>query len=147
MATTLLPKRPLSYRWTIKDAKDFLEEFGGSDLKSPTFPITAPLRTDRESSGLQEKVLWWYLTVYKHSTSYTVEVPWPKYSVYNGAAYFNCACDCTCDHKSDTVTTTILCVFHFGKTKIGMKRLLLSTNQIFIYLIAHSLLSITTQRR
>ena len=92
VATTLLPKRPLSYRWTIKDAKDFLLiKLGSPGLKSPTFPITVPLRT--ESAGLQEKVLWWYLTVV-YSRSYTVEVPPPKYSCVYSAGLKN------------TVTTT-----------------------------------------
>ena len=68
VATTSLPKRPLSYRWTIKDVKDFLEMSG---LKSPTFSITVPLRT--ESAGLQDKVLWWYLTVSKHYHAFKVD--------------------------------------------------------------------------
>ena len=41
-----------------------------SGLRSPAFSITVPLRT--ESAGLQAKVLWWYLTVSKYSSSHSV---------------------------------------------------------------------------
>ena len=53
-ATTSLPKRTLSYRWTITDAKVFLKEVASkSYMKSPALAI--PLNI--ESPGLQEKFL------------------------------------------------------------------------------------------
>ena len=72
VATTSLPKRALSYRWIITDAKIFLQEllsYPTSSLKSPAFSITVPLRT--ESAGLQKKVLWWYLTLSRFARTYT----------------------------------------------------------------------------
>ena len=73
VATTSLPKRALSYRWTVTDAKIFLEElmstYPTSSLKSPAFSITVPLKTS--TAGLQERVLWWYLTLGRYARTYS----------------------------------------------------------------------------
>lgn len=52
LGTTLLPKRVLSYRWVIADAKVFLDKCG--NLESPNFSVVLPRKA--ESTG--QTTLW-----------------------------------------------------------------------------------------
>ena len=64
VGTTILPRRSLSYRWTITDAKIFLEKV--SELKSPTFSVTLP---QRKESGLNHQTSLWHLLAWRSAGS------------------------------------------------------------------------------
>ena len=54
---TLLPKRPLSFRWVFEEAKTFLD-FAGVHT-SPVFSVSMPLKTD--SADHEHQTSLWYL--------------------------------------------------------------------------------------
>ena len=93
-ATTLLPKRPLSFRWAITNAEVFLEN-KSEPLKSPTFTITLPLRT--ESEDHQHQTVTWYLTaqnVYNSSNIYLCQAKSPN-AIPDGKSHKIVVSECT----------------------------------------------------
>ena len=59
LGTTSLPKKPLSYRWVITEAKSFLAGLDKDGLKSPVFSITPPPTID------SQQTLSWHLLIKK----------------------------------------------------------------------------------
>ena len=65
VGTTLLPKRPLSYRWVCKDAKPLLDN--AVECISPVFSVSLPLKTD--STDHQHQTSSWYFKACKFKKS------------------------------------------------------------------------------
>ena len=63
ITTTSLPRRLLSHRWVITDAKILLGKNGGQRLKSPNFSVVLPKKSS--SGDTQQQTTLWFLRVYK----------------------------------------------------------------------------------
>ena len=64
LSTTSLPRRLLSHRWVITDAKIFLEKKGTDGLRSPNFSVLLP--KNLASGEKQEQTTIWHLQAYKN---------------------------------------------------------------------------------
>ena len=64
LSTTSLPRRLLSHRWVITDAKVFLEKNEGNYLKSPNFTLVLPKKA--ENGDTQQQTTLWFLAVMKN---------------------------------------------------------------------------------
>lgn len=65
IGTTTMPKKTLSYRWIINDAKVFLQNIDvAAGFKSPTFPLTLPLK------DVSRQTINWHLLIKSRTTNY-----------------------------------------------------------------------------
>lgn len=65
IGTTTMPKKTLSYRWIINDAKVFLQNIdAAAGFKSPTFPLTLPLK------DVSRQTINWHLLIKSRTTNY-----------------------------------------------------------------------------
>ena len=73
LSTTSLPRRLLSHRWIITDAKIFLEKNEGKDsgvLRSPNFTLVLPKKS--ENGDAQQQTTLWFLAVLKSGSYFNM---------------------------------------------------------------------------